>query len=146
MAKFSLTEAAKAQLEVFKETQQEKLIKSIVEEKSYPGMDEIEISAQDIRLYSERIYFVRKRRNSISIFMSMVMLFIGMALVLVAGYYDALVEIYTLSPVRFIFIVYGVFCVLLSFISLLFVLQRNKLDKFSSDIDNKIRNLEKSQI
>lgn len=138
MATTIISEPAKMQLENFKKTQETKLIKYITEEKLYPGADEIEISAQDIKLYSNRIYFKRRKTTYFTKLLFIVMLLFGIILMLVALFYDMLLDMYKESPIRFVIIVYGVFCVFFSIVMMCQIHQKNKLDKSENEFKSNL--------
>lgn len=60
---FKLTEKGQKQLETFKEQQVNALLVNIIKRKSYPGIDEVEITSNDILEESKNWVYKVNNRN-----------------------------------------------------------------------------------
>ena len=60
--KIQLTDNAKRELEMFRNEQAQQLIDIIVRDKSYPGLDKLEVTAGDIMKYGKRIKTKKARK------------------------------------------------------------------------------------
>ena len=112
----NITEPARQQLEKFSEEMVRKLLDCIVSEKSYPGLDSIEVTAEDIRKYSANMRYVKlDRATRLSIF-ARSYLFLGLFVVLGGIFYEDLMKLSMYSPLRLSFIIAGAFMLLLGII------------------------------
>lgn len=105
----NITEPARQQLEKFSEEMVRKLLDVIISEKSYPGLDSIEVTAEDIRRYSANMRYVKlDRAIRLSIF-ARSYLFLGLIVVLGGIYFEDIKELSLYSPLRLSFIIAGAF-------------------------------------
>lgn len=112
----NITEPARQQLEKFSEEMVRKLLDCIVSEKSYPGLDSIEVTAEDIRKYSANMRYVKlDRATRLSIFARSYLL-LGLFVVLGGIFYEDLMKLSMYSPLRLSFIIAGAFMLLLGII------------------------------
>lgn len=112
----NITEPARHQLEKYSEEMVRKLLDAIISEKSYPGLDSIEITAEDIRRYSANMRYVKLDRAIRLSYFARTYLFLGLLVVLGGIYFEEIKELSLYSPLRLSFIIAGVF---MSFIGVL---------------------------
>lgn len=108
---FKLTEKGQKQLETFKEQQVNALLVNIIKRKSYPGIDEVEITSNDILEESKNwVYKVNSRnRRKTLILKSCAYMYICLGLVLsfLSLFYDDLKYIFERNPEQVAFILVG---------------------------------------
>lgn len=112
---FKLTEKGQKQLETFKEQQVNALLVNIIKRKSYPGIDEVEITSNDILEESKNwVYKVNSRnRRKTLILKSCAYMYICLGLVLsfLSLFYDDIKYILERNPEQVVFILVGLlFC------------------------------------
>ena len=114
---FKLTEKGQKQLETFKEQQVNALLVNIIKRKSYPGIDEVEITSNDILEESKNwVYKVNNRnRRKTLILKNCAYMYICLGLVLsfVSLFYDDIKYILERNPEQVVFILAGLFFSLL---------------------------------
>lgn len=133
----NITEPARQQLEKFSEEMVRKLLDAIISEKSYPGIDSIEVTADDIRRYSANMRYVKLDRAArLSLFARSYM-FLGLLVVLGGIYFEDLEELSLHSPLRLSLIIAGAFMLLIG-ISLMTVFpnRNNSNQKNNPDINS----------
>lgn len=127
-----ITENAQKQLESFKEELVRKLIDQIIKDKTYPGIEYIEITGNDIAQIEKQFVFVSKNKSSILILIAQIYLLFGVIVILCGFLYNEIKYIANNNPIQLIAIVFGLIMVVLS----IFILLREK-DKphqiYSSD-------------
>ncbi len=108
---FKLTEKGQKQLETFKEQQVNALLVNIIKRKSYPGIDEVEITSNDILEESKNwVYKVNNRnRRKTLILKSFAYMYIclGLALSFLSLFYDDIKYIFERNPEQVAFIITG---------------------------------------
>ena len=109
----NITEPARQQLEKFSEEMVRKLLDAIISEKSYPGIDSIEVTADDIRRYSANMRYVKLDRATRLSFFARSYLFLGLLVVLGGIYFEDLKELSLHSPLRLSLIIAGAFMLLI---------------------------------
>lgn len=122
----NITEPARQQLEKYSEEMVRKLLDAIVSEKSYPGLETVEVTAEDIRRYSANVRYVKIGRGvRLSIFAS-TYLFLGILVVLGGIFLEDLKEMSLNSPLRLSLIIAGAIMLFFGFILMAVIPQRNK--------------------
>lgn len=132
-----LTDQAHRQLKEFQEEQVNKLIKEITRDKSYPGLDEIEVTGDDIRRYSKKFYFKSKNKSSRLAALSLVYMMVGVVIGACGVFWDRLYTMFYNSPERLILVITGVFFVILSiwiFVRSLSAKEKKTIDSLDSSI------------
>ena len=109
----NITEPARQQLEKFSEEMVRKLLDAIISEKSYPGIDSIEVTADDIRRYSANMRYVKLDRAARLSFFARSYMFLGLLVVLGGIYFEDLKELSLHSPLRLSLIIAGAFMLLI---------------------------------
>lgn len=108
---FKLTEKGQKQLETFKEQQVNALLVNIIKRKSYPGIDEVEITSNDILEESKNwVYIVNnrnKRRTLILKSFAYMYICLGLVLSFVSLFYDDIKYILERNPEQVVFILVG---------------------------------------
>ena len=108
---FKLTEKGQKQLETFKEQQVNALLVNIIKRKSYPGIDEVEITSNDILEESKNwVYKVNSRnRRKTLILKSCAYMYICLGLVLsfLSLFYDDIKYIFERNPEQVAFVLVG---------------------------------------
>lgn len=108
---FKLTEKGQKQLEAFKERQVKELLDDIIRVKDYPGVDEIEITANDIEECSRNWVYLRhnpkRSRFSMLKILSYAYWVIGIVMLIVSLFYDDLRSIYINNPQQISFMLIG---------------------------------------
>lgn len=114
---FKLTEKGQKQLETFKEQQVNALLVNIIKRKSYPGIDEVEITSNDILEESKNWVYKANNRNrrKTLILKNCAYMYICLGLVLsfVSLFYDDIKYILERNPEQVVFILAGLFFSLL---------------------------------
>lgn len=118
-----LTDNAQKQLDIFKDEQVRKLIDTIVSNKSYPGIEDIEITGNDVTQYSKQVYFMSDKKKPILKTIAWIYLVLGIIAILYGLYYNELKYIANNNPEQLISIFIGVIMVVLS----LFILFRQSI-------------------
>lgn len=121
----NITEPARQQLEKFSEEMVRKLLDAIISEKSYPGLDSIEVTAEDVRRYSANMRYVKLDRAMRLSFFARFYLFLGLLVVLGGIYFEDLKELSLYSPLRLSFIIAGAFMLFIGVLLLTVVPKRN---------------------
>lgn len=108
---FKLTEKGQKQLETFKEQQVNALLVNIIKRKSYPGIDEVEITSNDILEESKNWVYkvnIRNRRKTL-ILKSCAYMYICLGLVLsfLSLFYDDIKYIFERNPEQVAFVLVG---------------------------------------
>lgn len=124
-----LTENAQKQLEMFKDEQVRKLFDMIVSNKSYPGMEDIEITASDIAQYGKQVYFSSKRQSPMLKMVAWTYLLLGVVGVIYGIFYNELKYIAYHNPEQLISIILGITMIILS----IFILLREKRKRIPID-------------
>lgn len=110
---FKLTEKGQKQLETFKEQQVNALLVNIIKRKSYPGIDEVEITSNDILEESKNwVYKVNnrnKRRTLILKSFAYMYICLGLVLSFLSLFYDDIKYILERNPEQVVFILAGLF-------------------------------------
>lgn len=131
----NITEPARQQLEKYSEEMVRKLLDAIISEKSYPGLETIEITAEDIRRYSANVRYVKLGRAvRLSIFAS-TYLFLGLLVVLGGVFLEDLKELSLHSPLRLSLIIAGAIMLFFGLVLMTVIPKRND----SKHIDNFVR-------
>ena len=108
---FKLTEKGQKQLETFKEQQVNALLVNIIKRKSYPGIDEVEITSNDILEESKNwVYKVNnrnKRRTLILKYCAYMYICLGLVLSFVSLFYDDIEYLLERNPEQVAFIITG---------------------------------------
>lgn len=108
---FKLTEKGQKQLETFKEQQVNALLVNIIKRKSYPGIDEVEITSNDVLEESKNwVYKVNSRnRRKTLILKSCAYMYICLGLVLsfLSLFYDDIKYIFEKNPEQVAFVLVG---------------------------------------
>lgn len=108
---FRLTEKGEQELEAFKNTQVHILLDNIIKSKDYPGIDEIEITANDITEFSKNwVYSQAKRsKNRYTKFkiISYVYVVMGLILFLTGIYYQDIERIVIHNPEQLLIMLLG---------------------------------------
>lgn len=121
---FTLTEKGQKQLETFKEQQVNALLVNIIKRKSYPGIDEVEITSNDILEESKNwVYKVNNRnRRKTLILKSFAYMYICLGLVLsfLSLFYDDIKYIFERNPEQVAFIITGLLVSLVGFFLLFY--------------------------
>lgn len=114
---FKLTEKGQKQLETFKEQQVNALLVNIIKRKSYPGIDEVEITSNDILEESKNwVYIVNnrnKRRTLILKSFAYMYICLGLVLSFLSLFYDDIKYIFERNPEQVAFILAGLLLSLL---------------------------------
>lgn len=114
---FKLTEKGQKQLETFKEQQVNALLVNIIKRKSYPGIDEVEITSNDILEESKNwVYIVNnrnKRRTLILKSFAYMYICFGLVLSFLSLFYDDIKYIFERNPEQVAFILAGLLLSLL---------------------------------
>lgn len=114
---FKLTEKGQKQLETFKEQQVNALLVNIIKRKSYPGIDEVEITSNDILEESKNwVYIVNnrnKRRTLILKSFAYMYICLGLILSFLSLFYDDIKYIFERNPEQVAFILAGLLLSLL---------------------------------
>lgn len=114
---FKLTEKGQKQLETFKEQQVNALLVNIIKRKSYPGIDEVEITSNDILEESKNwVYIVNnrnKRRTLILKSFAYMYICLGLVLSFLSLFYDDIKYIFDRNPEQVAFILAGLLLSLL---------------------------------
>lgn len=114
---FKLTEKGQKQLETFKEQQVNALLVNIIKRKSYPGIDEVEITSNDILEESKNwVYIVNnrnKRRTLILKSFAYMYICLGLVLSFISLFYDDIKYIFERNPEQVAFILAGLLLSLL---------------------------------
>lgn len=114
---FKLTEKGQKQLETFKEQQVNALLVNIIKRKSYPGIDEVEITSNDILEESKNwVYIVNnrnKRRTLILKSFAYMYICLGLVLSFLTLFYDDIKYIFERNPEQVAFILAGLLLSLL---------------------------------
>lgn len=118
-----LTDNAQKQLDKFKDEQVRKLIDTIVSNKSYPGIEDIEITGNDVAQYSKQVYIISDKKMPILKTLAWIYLVVGIIAILYGLYYKELKYIANNNPEQLISIFIGVIMVVLS----LFILLRQRI-------------------
>ena len=109
---FKLTEKGQKQLETFKDQQVNALLVNIIKRKSYPGIDEVEITSNDILEESKNwVYKVNNRnRRKTLILKYCAYMYICLCLILsfLSLFYDDIKYIFERNPEQVAFILTGV--------------------------------------
>lgn len=110
---FKLTEKGQKQLETFKEQQVNALLVNIIKRKSYPGIDEVEITSNDILEESKNwVYKVnnRNRRKTLILkYCAYMYICLGVVLSFVSLFYDDIKYILERNPEQVVFVLAGLF-------------------------------------
>lgn len=131
----NITEPARLQLEKFSEEMVRKLLDAIISEKSYPGLDSIEVTAEDIRRYSANMRYVKIDRAIRLSFFARSYLFLGLLVVLGGIYFEDLKELSLYSPLRLSLIIAGAFMLLMGILLItVFPNRKNGNQKPNTDI------------
>lgn len=111
---FKLTEKGQKQLETFKEQQVNALLVNIIKRKSYPGIDEVEITSNDILEESKNwVYKVNnrnKRRTLILKSCAYMYICLGLVLSFLSLFYDDIKYLFERNPEQVAFILVGLLC------------------------------------
>lgn len=114
---FKLTEKGQKQLETFKEQQVNAVLVNIIKRKSYPGIDEVEITSNDILEESKNwVYKVNnrnKRRTLILKYCAYMYICLGLVLSFLSLFYDDIIYIFDRNPEQVAFILAGLLLSLL---------------------------------
>lgn len=132
-----LTDHANRQLKEFQEELINKLLKEIARDKSYPGLEEIEVTGDDIRRYSKKFYYKSRNKSSRLAALSLVYMIIGFIIGACGVYWDRLYMMFYNSPERLTLVITGVFFVILSiwiFVRSLSVKEKKTIDSLDSSI------------
>ena len=109
---FKLTEKGQKQLETFKEQQVNALLVNIIKRKSYPGIDEVEITSNDILEESKNwVYKLnnRNRRKTLILkYCAYMYRCLGLVLSFLSLFYDDIKYIFERNPEQVAFILTGV--------------------------------------
>lgn len=124
---FKLTEKGQKQLEAFKERQVRELLDDIIRIKDYPGVDEIEITGNDIDECSKKWVFIghnlKRNRYSFLKTSAYIYMILGLIVLFVGTFYEDLKRIYEDNPMQISFMLAGVFISLLG--ALMLMLSKN---------------------
>lgn len=108
---FRLTEKGEQELEAFKNTQVHILLDNIIKSKDYPGIDEIEITANDITEFSKNWVYSQTKRsiNRYTKFkiISYVYVVMGLILFLTGIYYQDIERIVIHNPEQLLIMLLG---------------------------------------
>ena len=108
---FKLTEKGQKQLETFKEQQVNALLVNIIKRKSYPGIDEVEITSNDILEESKNwVYKVnnRNRRKTLILkYCAYMYICLGLILSFLSLFYDDIKYILERNPEQVVFVLVG---------------------------------------
>lgn len=111
---FKLTEKGQKQLETFKEHQVNALLINIIKRKSYPGIDEVEITSNDILEESKNwVYKVNnrnKRKTLILKYCAYMYICLGLVFSFISLFYDDIKDIFERNPEQIVYILIGLFC------------------------------------
>lgn len=132
-----LTDQAHRQLKEFQDGQVNKLLKEIARDKSYPGLDEIEVTGDDIRRYSKKFYYKSKNKSSRLAALSLVYMMIGVVIGACGVFWDRLYTMFYNSPERLTLVITGVSFVILSiwiFVRSLSAKEKKAIDPMDSSM------------
>lgn len=132
----NITEPARQQLEKFSEEMVRKLLDAIVSEKSYPGLDSIEVTAEDVRRYSTNMRYVKLDRAIRLSFFARSYLFLGLLVVLAGIYFEDLKELSMYSPLRLSIIIAGAFMLLVGGLLMTVVPKRKNIEENNHTVIN----------
>lgn len=108
---FKLTDKGQKQLETFKEQQVNALLVNIIKRKSYPGIDEVEITSNDILEESKNwVYKVnnRNRRKTLILkYCAYMYICLGLVLSFLSLFYDDIKYILERNPEQVVFVLVG---------------------------------------
>lgn len=108
---FKLTEKGQKQLETFKDQQVNALLVNIIKRKSYPGIDEVEITSNDILEESKNwVYKVnnRNRRKTLILkYCAYMYICLGLVLSFLSLFYDDIKYILERNPEQVVFVLVG---------------------------------------
>ena len=110
--KINITSKGQEQLEEFKNQQVNILLNKIVKAKFYPGLEEIEVSGNDINEFSKNFFYrdnlqMARRKRRLMLLASFYTI-IGLILALGGFYYDTFMDLLQSSPERAMLIMSGV--------------------------------------
>lgn len=132
----NITEPARQQLEKFSEEMVRKLLDAIISEKSYPGLDSVEVTAEDIRRYSANMRYVKLDRAIRLSFFARSYLLLGLLVVLGGIYFEDLKELSLNSPLRLSFIIAGAFMLFIGILLMTVVPKRNNSEEKNHTVIN----------
>ena len=122
---FKLTEKGQKQLDAFKERLVKDLLDDIIKNKDYPGIDEIEITANDINESAKKLVYLgnspKRNRFYLLKICSYVYLAIGIIILVASLCYEDLKRIYERSPEQISFMLLGCFISLFGTLILIYV-------------------------
>lgn len=114
-----LTKHAEKQLDSFKEEQVRKLMRLIIADKYYPGLDELEVTSDDIKLYSKQFVTIKNKKSSRLSLIAWIYLIIGIVVVITGFLFDDIREMFFNAPLRLSIVVSGISLILISLYILL---------------------------
>lgn len=142
---FKLTEKGQKELETFKEHQVNTLLINIIKRKSYPGIDEVEITSNDILEESKNwVYKVNNRnKRKTLILKSCAYMYICLGLIFsfISLFYDDIKVIFERKPEQVAYILVGLLCSLFGLFLLIYtriIDMRSKLEHSSEDECNRV--------
>lgn len=127
-----LTDNAEKQLDLFREEQVRKLLDIIVSNKSYPGIEEVEITGNDIAQYGKQVFFVKRKKSTYLQMVAWIYLFIGIIAIIYGFFYYQIKDMLSNSPEQLLTIILGAIMILISL--LVFLREKGK----RKSIDNYI--------
>lgn len=127
-----LTDNAEKQLDLFREEQVRKLLDIIVSNKSYPGIEEVEITGNDITQYGKQVFFVKRKKSTYLQMVAWIYLFIGIIAIIYGFFYKQLKDMLSNAPEQLLTIILGTIMIIISM--LVFIREKGK----RKSIDNYI--------
>lgn len=134
---FKLTEKGQKQLEAFKERQVKELLDDIIKIKDYPGVDEIEITGNDIDECSKKWLYMgnnsKRNRYYLLKVCSYFYLTIGIIVLVASTFYEDLKRIYENSPEQISFMLLGACMSILGVLILIYIRTTESHNKILND-------------
>lgn len=119
--KIIYTESAKARLDQFHIEVDRQLEDYFRDRKFVPGDDFIEVTGMDIDEVANRFRFIRPTRTSVRSLIPAIYTFFGVTMTLIGLFYEQIVHLIQGNPVRLVFIISGIFMVLVSWFYLYYM-------------------------
>ena len=127
-----LTDNAQKQLDQFRDEQVRKLLDIIVNSKSYPGVEDVEITGNDIAQYGKQIIFLKRKRSPFLQILAWSYLLVGIIVISYGIFYDRIEYMIKNNPVQLLYIILGSIMVFISILVLLRDRFRRKvIEKYS---------------
>lgn len=119
-----LTDNAEKQLDLFREEQVRKLIDIIVSNKSYPGIEEVEITGNDIIQYGKQVFFVKQKKSAYLQMIAWIYFFSGIIAIMYGLFYNQIRDMLINEPEQLLIIILGAIMIIISL--LVFMREKGK--------------------